>query len=177
MAKTGKKTVVNSEKNKTEARKGKSTGSGMEGNRKINLWIPVAVVAVIVALVALMVALNGGSGSTSKTSPSTGSTTTQSGTTGTTGTTGSTQQADVSWMTLDTTPTAVADKTGIPAKMLMQVLGIKDTQMGQPFKDIGGQAALTKAQSVVAQFGGGMGSSSSGSTGSAPSGMGGTTTP
>ena len=125
--------------------------------RKVNVWIPIAVVGVIVALIAGM-ALMSGSQTGTNNAATTATGTTQGGTTG-----GTETEVDVSWITLDTTPNEVSAETGVPAKMLQQFLGITEEQMGKPFKDIGGEEVMVKAQSLVAQFGGG--SSSSGSTG------------
>jgi hypothetical protein len=160
-----------------EDKKGK-TSTNPEENRKVNPWIPVAIVAVIVALLAVMALLANNSSNTSTTSTDTAASgTTQSGTSGTTAGT----DVDVSWITLDITPNDVATKTGIKPAMLQQVIGVTAAQMAQPFKDIGGQTVLDKAASLVVQFGGqgssmGAGGTTGGST-SAPSGMGGTTTP
>lgn len=140
-------------------------------NRKINPWIPIAVVAFIVALIALMAAMNSGSSN----SGNSGTATTASGTTqsGSTGSTGTAQPVDVTWITLETTANQVSAQTGIPAKMLQQYLGIAEADMGKPFSEVGGAGVVTKAQDLVSQFGGGGMGGSTGSTG-APSGMGGT---
>lgn len=154
-----------------EEKKVSKQDSGQPEGRKINPWIPVAIVAVIVALIAVMAAIGNNNSAT---------TTTDQAASGTTpaGTTATQTDVDVSWITLDITPNDVATKTGISPKMLQQVLGVQAEQMAKPFKDIGGQAVLDKAASLVVQFGGqggAMGGATGGST-SAPSGMGGTTT-
>ncbi len=154
-----------------EDKKTTKQDSASSMGRKINPWIPVAIVAVIVALIAVMAAVGNNKNSTTPPNQAASGTTTG-------GTTATQSNVDVSWITLDTTPAAVATKTGISSKMLQQVLGVQEAQMAQPFKDIGGQAVLDKAASLVVQFGGqggAMGGSTSGST-SAPAGMGGTTT-
>ena len=156
-----------------EDKKGNTKGSKPEESRKVNPWVPVAIVATIVALLAVMALLANNNGSTTTTT-STGQTasgTTQSGAGGTTQ-----SDVDVSWMTLDITPNDVATKTGIKSAMLQQVIGVTAAQMSQPFKDIGGQSVLDKAASLVVQFGG-QGSAMGGGSTSAPSGMGGTTSP
>jgi hypothetical protein len=144
--------------------------------RKNNPWIPIAVIGFIVALIAVMAAMSNSSSNTTNTGTTTAASgTTQSGGTGSTATSG--QTVDTSWITLDTTATQVAEQTGIPAKMLQQFLGITDADMGKPFSALGGDATVTNAQSLVAQFGGGaMTGGGTGSSG-APSGMGGTSTP
>jgi hypothetical protein len=128
-------------------------------SRKVNVWIPIAVVGFIIALIAV-IALMSGSQTGTNNSATTATGTTQGGTTG-----GTTTKVDVSWITLETTPNEVSAETGVPAKMLQQFLGITEEQMSKPFKDIGGEEVMVNAQSLVAQFGGGGSSSSSGSTG------------
>lgn len=129
--------------------------------RKVNVWIPIAVVGFIIALIAVM-ALMSGSQTGTNNSATTATGTTQSG--GTTG--GTTTEVDVSWITLETTPNQVSTETGVPAKMLQQFLSITEEQMGKPFKDIGGEEVMIKAQSLVGQFGGGSSSSGSSTGGS-----------
>lgn len=151
-----------------EDKKTSKKDTGQAETRKVNPWIPVAIVAVIIALVALMAAIgNNNSSTTSTTGAASG--TTQSGTAATQ------TDVDVSWITLDITPNDVATKTGIAPKMLQQVLGIQDAQMTQAFKDIGGQAVMDKAATLVVQFGG-QGSAMGGASSSGSTGMGGTTT-
>ncbi len=128
--------------------------------RKVNVWIPIAVVGIIVALIAGM-ALMSGSQTGTNNAATTATGTTQGG--------GTTTDVDVSWITLDTTPNEVSAESGVPAKMLQQFLGITEEQMGKPFKDIGGEEVMVNAQSLVAQFGGG-----SSSTGTGGGMMGGT---
>ncbi len=132
--------------------------------RKVNVWIPIAVVGFIVALIAIMALMSSSQTGTNNTS------TTATGTTQGGGTTeGTATDVDVSWITLDTTPNEVSAESGVPAKMLQQFLGITEEQMGKPFKDIGGEEVMVNAQSLVAQFGGG-----SSSTGTGGGMMGGT---
>lgn len=133
-----------------------------EEGRKVNPWIPIAVVAAIVALVAIMAAMSGNTNNTATTNTDqAASGTTQSGSD-----TSGASDVDVSWITLDTTPNQVVEKAGIPAKMLQQLISVTDADMDKPFKDLGGDATIEKVVSVVSQFGGG-----------SSSGMGGTTTP
>lgn len=130
--------------------------------RKVNVWIPIAVVGFIVALIAVMALMSGSQTGTTNNSTTAATGTTQSG--GTTG--GTTTKVDVSWITLETTANQVSAETGIPAKMLQQALGITEEQMGKPFKDIGGEEVMVNAQNLVAQFGGGSSSSGSSTGGS-----------
>lgn len=126
--------------------------------RKVNVWIPIAVVGFIIALIAVMALMSGSQTGTTNNSSTAATGTTQSG--GTTGAT--TTEVDVSWITLETTPNQVSAETGIPAKMLQQFLGINEEQMGKPFKDIGGEEVMVNAQNLVTQFGS-SGSSTGGS--------------
>ena len=122
--------------------------------RKINPWVPIAVVVFIVALVAVMAVMGGGGDPATTGSDQTASGTVQSGDTAAT-------DVDVSWITMDMTPNQVAEQAGIPAKMLMQVIGTDEAGMAKPIKDNGGDELLGTIQSLVAQFGGGgMGSTS-----------------
>ncbi|MFA5867607.1 MAG: hypothetical protein WC891_06585 [Actinomycetota bacterium] len=164
MAKTPKKAAVSS--GKTTAGKENAQQPAAEGDRKINPWIPIAVVSFIIALIAIMAAMSNSSTNTTGDNGTTAASgTTQSGSAET-----ETKAVDTSWITLETTATQVSEQTGIPAKMLQQFLGIKEADMNKPFSQLGGQEAVDKAASLVAQFGGGgMG----GSTG----GTGGTTSP
>ncbi len=165
MAKTPKKAAESGGKTATAKTKEKSQKPGAEGDRKINPWIPIAVVSFIIALIAVMAAMSNSTSNTGDTGNTAATSTPQSGTAET-----ETQAVDTSWITLETTATQVSEQTGIPAKMLQQFLGITEADMDKPFSQIGGQEAVDKAASLVSQFGGGgMG----GSTGS----MGGTTSP
>ena len=165
MARTPKKSAETAEQNQSSAG---------DGNRKINPWIPIAVVSFIIALVAILALINNNSSTTS----TAGNQTTASGTTqsGGTSTDTSGQSVDVSWITLDTTPNEISSQTGIAAKMLQKVFGINAADMDKPLKDLGGDTAVQNAQDLVSQFGGGMSGSSSSSSGGS-TGMGGTTTP
>ncbi|MFA5867873.1 MAG: zinc-ribbon domain-containing protein [Actinomycetota bacterium] len=69
-------------------------------------------------------------------------------------TTGGTSKADTSWITLDTTPNQIVARIGLPTAMLQQFLGITDADMGKALRDLGGDQAVSSAQSLVAQFGG-----------------------
>lgn len=168
MARTPKKSEQGAVKKSADKAKEKKLEVAQENdNRKINPWIPVAIVGFIIALVAVMAVMSSNS-STTPTSQTTTQGTPQSG-----GTT-SGETTDVSWITLETTPAQVSEKAGIPAKMLQQFLGINEGDMGKPFSELGGEEAVASAQSLVGQFGGGaMGGGTSGDTG----GMGGTTSP
>ncbi|MFH1736526.1 MAG: hypothetical protein ABH838_01375 [Actinomycetota bacterium] len=130
--------------------------------RKVNVWIPIAVVGFIVALIAVMALMSGSQTGTTNNSTTAATGTTQSG--GTTG--GTTTEVDVSWITLETTPNQVSAETGIPAKMIQQFLGITEEQMDKSFKDIGGEEVMVNAQNLVVQFGGGSSSSGSSTGGS-----------
>jgi hypothetical protein len=144
--------------------------------RKVNPWIPVAVVIAIVALVGIMALMSNNSSTPSTANvDQAASGTTQSGATGS-----STADVDVTWITKDTTPADIVSRTGIPAKMFQQLYSITDADMAKPLGSLGGKIAdVAGVQDFVAQFvgGGGMGGSTGGSTSGAPSGMGGTTTP
>jgi len=133
-----------------------------EDERKVNPWIPAAVVIFIVALVGIMAIMSGGtdnSAAPSDTQAASG--TTQSGTTET-----AAPEADVSWITLEMTPNEIAEKAGIPPKMLMQVIAVDEASMAKPVKDIGGEEVLETIKGLVGQFGSGM------TSGSGTSGMG-----
>lgn len=175
MAKTPKKDAVSGGRNSAPKVNESKQQAEADSDRKVNPWIPIGIVAFIIALIAVMAVM----GNSSSTTPgSTGTTTTASGTTQSGGTGSSTgANADTSWITLDTTATQLSDKTGIPAKMLQQFLGISEADMGKPFSQLGGQDTVDKAVGLVAQFGGGGAASGMGGTSGAPSGMGGTTAP
>lgn len=160
---------------KSEAEAIKDNAPKESENRKINPWIPIAVVGFIVALIAVMALMSNNNSTTT-----TNNTTPDQAASGTTqsGGTSSGESVDVSWITQDTTPTQITEKTGIPAKMLQQFLGISEADMGKPFSALGGAEAVASAQSLVSQFGGGaMGGGSSGGSTGAPGGMGGTPAP
>ncbi len=172
MAKTPKKAAPSGGKI-PEAKESKQSPAG-GGERKINPWIPIAVVSFIVALIAVMAAMSNSTSNTPANNAATAASgTTQSGSSGTSGT----QAVDTSWITLETTAAQVSEKTGIPAKMLQQFLGINEADMSKPFSQLGGQDVVDKAASLVAQFGGGGMGGATGGTSGAPSGMGGTTSP
>jgi hypothetical protein len=149
-----------------------------EEGRKVNPWIPVAVVVAIIVLIAIMAAMNSNNSGTTATVDQAASGTTQSGGTG-----AAPSNVDVSWITGATTLNEAVKKSGIPAKMIQANLAkdgmtVTDADMDKTLDAIGGDKAIQSVVNIVAAFGGGggMGGGAGGSTGGAPSGMGGTTT-
>lgn len=147
--------------------------------RKVNPWIPVAVVVAIIALIAIMAAMNGNNNGTTAAVDQAASGTTQSD-----GTSAAQSDVDVSWITGAVTLNEAVKKSGIPAKMIQANLAkdgmtVTDADMDKTLDVIGGDKAVQSVVNIVSAFGGNggaMGGGAGGSTGGAPSGMGGATT-
>jgi hypothetical protein len=135
-------------------------------DKKANPWIPVAVIVVIVALIGVMALMTSNSNKTSTDGTNQAATGTEAGAE-------DGEMVDVSWITLDMTPNQIAAQSGIPAKMMQQIIEVDDAGMDKPLSELGGAETLEAIQAVVGQFGGGMGDAASdGSSTEAPAGMG-----